>query len=313
MDRSYLVLDIETIIDPELPIPSESSPVERLPAPPHHQIVVIGVLWFDRNYTVVRTGVIGEGKSEADALGDFARFVEERQPDLVTFNGRGFDLPVLASRCLRHGVPFSLLLPVPGRPLPLLAGRAPRPDGLHLRLWRRSAVRLDVIAKLCGMPGKVGVDGKDVGPMVHAGQHRPGAQLLPVRRRADRRRVPALQLLRGELTPQAYRDAIDGLIDRRPSGAARRPRGRRLERAAPAPDAELTSLMERDAQARAERARDRRTAGPDPAQDAAGLSERLGVPVCLKREDLTPGLLVQAARRLQPHRQPDATRSSHAA
>ena len=68
MDRSYLVLDIETIIDPELPI-SESSAVERLPAPPHHQIVAIGVLWFDRNYSVVRIGVIGEGKSGVGAIG----------------------------------------------------------------------------------------------------------------------------------------------------------------------------------------------------------------------------------------------------
>src|SRR5690606_26939921 len=30
--------------------------------------------------------------------------------------------------------------------------------------------RLDVMAKLCGMPGKVGVDGKDVGPLVHKGR-----------------------------------------------------------------------------------------------------------------------------------------------
>ena len=105
MDRSYLVLDIETILDPELPN-SESSIVERLPAPPHHQIVAIGVLWFDRNYSVLRIGVIGEDKSEAEALLDFTRFTEERQPHLITYNGRGFDLPVLASRCLRHGIPF---------------------------------------------------------------------------------------------------------------------------------------------------------------------------------------------------------------
>jgi len=30
--------------------------------------------------------------------------------------------------------------------------------------------RLDVMAKLIGMPGKVGVDGKDVGPLVHKGR-----------------------------------------------------------------------------------------------------------------------------------------------
>jgi predicted PolB exonuclease-like 3'-5' exonuclease len=211
MDRSYLVLDIETILDPELPI-SESSTVERLPAPPHHQIVAIGALWFDRNYSVLRIGVIGEDKSEADALTDFARFTEERQPDLVTYNGRCFDLPVLASRCLRHGIPFRYYYQSRDVRYRFSA------DG-HLDLMDFIAdfgaarpARLDVVAKLCGMPGKVGVDGKDVGPMVHAGQ------LDQVRNYCLCDVVQTagvflrVQLLRGELTVAAYKDAIGALI-----------------------------------------------------------------------------------------------------
>jgi predicted PolB exonuclease-like 3'-5' exonuclease len=212
MDRSYLVLDIETILDPELPI-LESSAVERLPAPPHHQIVAIGVLWFDRNYSVLRVGVIGDGKGEAEALADFARFTEERQPHLITYNGRCFDLPVLASRCLRHGIPFRYYY----------QSRDVRyrfsSDG-HLDLMDFIAdfgaartSRLDVVAKLCGMPGKVGVDGKDVGPLVHAGQ----LDLVRSYCLCDVFQTAAIflrvQLLRGELTPVAYKDAISGLID----------------------------------------------------------------------------------------------------
>ena len=212
MDRSYLVLDIETILDPELPI-SESSVVERLPAPPHHQIVAIGVLWLDQNYSVLRVGVIGEGKTEAAALGDFARFTEERQPHLVTYNGRGFDLPVLASRCLRHGIPFRYYY----------QSRDVRyrfsPDG-HLDLMDFIAdfgaartARLDVMAKLCGMPGKVGVDGKDVGPLVHAGQIEQVRNycLCDVVQTAGV--FLRIQLLRGELTPVAYKEAVAGLIE----------------------------------------------------------------------------------------------------
>jgi len=211
MDRSYLVLDIETILDPELPI-SESSAVERLPAPPHHQIVAIGVLWFDRNYGVLRIGVIGEGKSEAEALSDFTRFTDERQPHLITYNGRSFDLPVLASRCLRHGIPFRYYY----------QSRDVRyrfsPDG-HLDLMdfiadfgaARSS-RLDVVAKLCGMPGKVGVDGKDVGPLVHAGQIEQVRNycLCDVVQTAGV--FLRVQLLRGELTPETYKDAMQSLI-----------------------------------------------------------------------------------------------------
>ena len=40
---SFLVLDIETVLDPELPI-TPSGDAERLPSAPHHKIVVIGAL-----------------------------------------------------------------------------------------------------------------------------------------------------------------------------------------------------------------------------------------------------------------------------
>jgi len=212
MDRSYLVLDIETIIDPELPI-SESSVVERLPAPPHHEIVAIGVLWLDRNYSVLRIGVIGEGKSEAEALVDFTRFVDERQPNLITYNGRCFDLPVLASRCLRHGVPFRYYYQARDVRYRFSAdGHLDMMDFIADFGAARSS-RLDVVAKLCGMPGKVGVDGKDVGPLVHEGR----LDLVRNYCLCDVVQTAGVflrvQLVRGELTLEAYKEAISGLIE----------------------------------------------------------------------------------------------------
>jgi predicted PolB exonuclease-like 3'-5' exonuclease len=211
MDSSYLVLDIETILDPELPI-VETANAERLPAPPHHQIVAIGVLWFDREFNVLRIGIIGEGKDEAATLSDFTRFVEERQPTLVTYNGRSFDLPVLATRCLRHGVPFRHYYQSRDVRYRFSA------DG-HLDLMdfiadygASKSTRLDVVAKLCGMPGKLGVDGKDVGPLIHAGQIEQVRNycLCDVVQTAGV--FLRVQLVRGELSGQRYQAAIDGLI-----------------------------------------------------------------------------------------------------
>lgn len=212
MARSHLVLDIETVLDPELPI-AEGSEVERLPAPPHHQIVVIGVLWFDADYKVSRLGVIGEGKDEATTLRDFSRFLEDRKPELVTYNGRGFDLPVIAARCLRHGVPLRHYYR--SRDIRFRYSA----DG-HLDLMDYVAdfgaakpSKLDVIAKLCGMPGKVGISGAEVGPLVHAGRIeevrnyclcdvvQTGGVFLRV------------QLLRGEIDIASYRQAMGGLIE----------------------------------------------------------------------------------------------------
>jgi predicted PolB exonuclease-like 3'-5' exonuclease len=210
--RSHLVLDIETVLDPELPI-QEAPEAERLPAPPHHQIVAIGVLWFDAGYRVSRLGIIGEDKSESGVLADFSKFLEERKPDLVSYNGRGFDLPVIAARCLRHGVPLRHYY----------RSRDIRyrfsPEG-HLDLMDYIAdfgaakpTRLDIIAKLCGMPGKVGVAGQDVGPLVHAGRIEEVRNycLCDVVQTAGV--FLRVQLVRGELDLDAYRQAMGGLIE----------------------------------------------------------------------------------------------------
>src|SRR6201996_8864290 len=211
MARSHLVLDIETVLDPELPI-AEGSEVERLPAPPHHQIVVVGVLWFDVDYKVSRLGVIGEGKDEASTLRDFARFLEDRKPELVTYNGRGFDLPVIAARCLRHGVPLRHYYRSRDVRYRFSA------DG-HLDLMDYVAdfgaarpAKLDIVAKLCGMPGKVGIDGKDVGPMVHAGriQEVRNYCLCDVAQTAGV--FLRVQLVRGEIDRDRYLSAMRGLI-----------------------------------------------------------------------------------------------------
>jgi predicted PolB exonuclease-like 3'-5' exonuclease len=209
---SFLVLDIETVLDPELPIVTTGE-VERLPAPPHHKIVVIGALLFDVGYEPMRIGVMSEFKDEAGMLVDFARLLEERRPCLVTFNGRGFDLPVIATRCLRYGVPLRHYYRT----------REVRyrfsPEG-HLDLMDYVAdfgaakpSRLDVIAKLCGMPGKVGVDGKDVGPLVHAGrlQEVRNYCLCDVAQTAGV--FLRVQLLRGELEREGYIASMRKLID----------------------------------------------------------------------------------------------------
>jgi len=208
---SFLVLDIETVLDPELPI-VPSGDVERLPSPPHHKIVVIGALLFDAGYEPRRIGVMSESKEEPGILSDFAKLLDERRPCLVTFNGRGFDLPVIATRCLRHGVTLRQYYRSRDMRYRFSA------DG-HLDLMDYVAdfgaakpSRLDVIAKLCGMPGKVGIDGKDVGPLVHAGR------LAEVRNYClcDVAQTAGVflrvQLVRGELERPAYLEAMRKLI-----------------------------------------------------------------------------------------------------
>ena len=105
MSGSFLVIDIETIVDASLPLYAKADGT-LLPPPPFHQIVSIGALWMDGTYKPIKLGVVGASKSEPELLEDFVRFVNDRHPDLVTYNGRSFDLPVIVARCLRHGIAF---------------------------------------------------------------------------------------------------------------------------------------------------------------------------------------------------------------
>src|SRR5450755_2598020 len=113
-----LVFDIETIPDSDLVSevrpavllpPSEAAPRESPPIPkiPFNRVVMIGAATLS-----VETGFGGEvyqlkelrllSGPEPEVLKGFWELAKGMR--LVTFNGRNFDLPVLESRSLRHGM-----------------------------------------------------------------------------------------------------------------------------------------------------------------------------------------------------------------
>jgi predicted PolB exonuclease-like 3'-5' exonuclease len=163
---THLVLDIETIPDPELPRQDDS---DRVPPPPLNRIVTLGCLLLE-DYVPKRLGVVGEGKPEGEILTDFAHWLDAKKPTVVTWNGRGFDMPVITSRALRHGIPMPWWFTDRNTRYRYSAeGHFDLMDFLNDFGAAKSA-RLDVYAKLIGFPGKVGVDGSQVAPLVHAGK-----------------------------------------------------------------------------------------------------------------------------------------------
>jgi 3'-5' exonuclease len=219
-DPSYLVLDIETVPDRELWVAPEP-PVGQPPAtggpfPPLYACrpVVIGALWLDEQLAVKRIGVFGEskGKDEAGVMADFADFMGKHRPRLVTWNGRGFDLPVLALRALRHGLAFGWYYRGEGY-------RYRYSEEGHLDLCdaisdhgAAKMTSLDGAARLIGLPGKGGVDGSQVEGMYQAGQ-------IDALRRyclADVAQTAFVllrfKLIAGDVDRDGYRRAAQGLL-----------------------------------------------------------------------------------------------------
>jgi predicted PolB exonuclease-like 3'-5' exonuclease len=212
--RGYLVLDIETVPDLDLYTLPEVPAGQAPPFPPlhAHKPIVLGVLWLDENYLFKRIGVIGDGKDEPTMLADFARFAEEHRPHLVTYNGRSFDLPVIALRCLRHGVPMRFFFE--DKDYRYRFSDTGHID-LHDFLSEHGAARvgkLDAIARVMGLPGKVGVDGSQVEGLYHAGQ----LETIKNYCLADVTQTAFLflrwRLLTGALLPDSYRHAAHTLL-----------------------------------------------------------------------------------------------------
>jgi predicted PolB exonuclease-like 3'-5' exonuclease len=214
---TYLVLDIETVPDRDLHKPPEPTGgpgmVER-PFPPLYACrpIVIGVMWLDEDLAVKRIGTIGEGKNEPEMMADFAEFMTKFRPHLVSWNGRSFDMPVLALRALRYGLPFGWYYRGEGY-------RYRYTEEGHLDLCdllsdhgAAKMTSLDGAARLIGLPGKDGVDGSQVEGLFH------GGQIEALRRYclSDVAQTAFLflryRLVSGLLDRDAYRNAAGGML-----------------------------------------------------------------------------------------------------
>ncbi|CAN5391062.1 3'-5' exonuclease [soil metagenome] len=219
----YLVLDIETVPDSDrwvAPAPEGAEGRGVFPPTWAHRIVVIGCLWLDHGYRLKRFTVLGEPNPSGSAdqreralLQDFSKLVGKARPILVTYNGRSFDLPVIALRALCHGVSLAWYYREKN-----VRSRYSEEGHLDLCDWLadHGATRsgsLDAVARLIGLPGKTGVDGSQVAGMYAAGQ------LEAIQRYclSDVAQTALLllrfRLLQGGLAADEYQAATRSLLD----------------------------------------------------------------------------------------------------
>lgn len=142
-----------------------------------HRVAAISCVFRDdEGFRVRSLGTLEDG--EQKLVHDFFRIIDKYTPQLVSWNGGGFDLPVLHYRAMVNGVTASrywemgeddrdfkwnnYLSRYHTRHLDLM-------DLLALYTGRANAP-LDELAKLCGFPGKLGVDGSQVWTLYQEGR-----------------------------------------------------------------------------------------------------------------------------------------------
>jgi predicted PolB exonuclease-like 3'-5' exonuclease len=136
-----------------------------------HRIVAISVVMRSRESLKVWS--LGEEtSSEKDLIERFFDGLEKYTPDLVSWNGAGFDLPVLHYRSLLHSVPATRYWEMGDSDQSFrYSNYLSRFHWRHMDLMDilsgfqgRGRASLQDIASLLGFPGKLGMHGADVWP-----------------------------------------------------------------------------------------------------------------------------------------------------
>ena len=146
-------------------------------APPLHRVVVISCLL--RSDEGLQLFSIGEPeRGEREAIQKFFDGIEKLIPQLVSWNGGGFDLPVLNYRGLMHKVSAPTFWETGDENRDFRFNNyVSRYHSRHLDLMDvlamyqpRNNAPLDDVAQLAGLPGKIGVGGAKVWETYLAGE-----------------------------------------------------------------------------------------------------------------------------------------------
>jgi predicted PolB exonuclease-like 3'-5' exonuclease len=153
----------------------EATGSEFLPLHQHQVLVIACVLRGADGLHVWSLDASRDG--EGPVLQRFFDGIEKFTPQLVSWNGGGFDLPVLHYRALVHGVRAARYFDLGDNEREFRFNNyLNRYHTRHLDLMdflslyqARASAPLDEIARQCGLPGKLGMHGARVWPTFVAG------------------------------------------------------------------------------------------------------------------------------------------------
>lgn len=195
---SYLIFDIETIADGELVskirYPNESLTSDEALHRYRTQLLAetgkdvlpvtfmlpisVAVAKVDAEFRLLDVAVLDSPKFRPHVITRhfWQGWNGYGRPTLVSFNGRGYDLPVLEISAFRYGYPVPAWFNVDARTYEQSRNRYNAQAHLDLQDFisnfgaARISGGLNLLANLIGKPGKTGVDGSQVQGLYEAGE-----------------------------------------------------------------------------------------------------------------------------------------------
>lgn len=136
-----------------------------------HKVVCISAVMADKFGNFMRVSTL-QGKNEKEKIAEFLKFINSHNPRLVSFNGRGFDLPMIMVRAMKYNLDANAYFETNDQ----ITNKnkwenyRSRYDGrFHLDLLDHisdfravSGLKLDYLCATLGLPGKYDVSGDQV-------------------------------------------------------------------------------------------------------------------------------------------------------
>ncbi len=185
---------------------------------PAHVQKVVAISCALRSNDGLKVWTLGTREdAEAEVVKRFFDGVEKYKPQLVSWNGSGFDLPVLHYRAMIHGIPGccywdqgendrefkfnNYISRFHSRHTDLMDVLA----GYQNRAW----APLDEMAQLCGLPGKLGMDGAQVYPAWKRGEIEAIRNYCETDVANTYLLFQRFQLIRGIVNPEEYAREVE--------------------------------------------------------------------------------------------------------
>lgn len=184
---------------------------------PHHLHRVAAISCVFRDSDGVRVRSLGALQDdEPKLIQDFFRTVDRYQPRIVSWNGGGFDLPVLHYRAMIHGVQSARYWEMGEHDRDFKYNNyLNRYHSRHLDLMDmlamftgRANAPLDEMARLCGFPGKLGMDGSMVWEAYRNGRIASIRDYCETDAASTWLLYCRFMLINGQLSPEEYRGEI---------------------------------------------------------------------------------------------------------
>jgi predicted PolB exonuclease-like 3'-5' exonuclease len=191
----------------------------------YHQVVTISAVIADEYGSFQKVNTIN-GSDEREMIENFLNFINKHNPKLVSFNGRGFDLPMLMVRAMKYNLTCPAYFEVDNREL-----NKSKWDNYRYRFSNRfhvdlldhisefGAVRglkLDDLCMMVGIVGKYDVSGDQVMELYYHNEHQKISEYCESDVLNTYWLFLKYELLKGNITMEDYYSHLGAMHDKLP-------------------------------------------------------------------------------------------------